>query len=291
VAVLEFQGIDVAARGRIVLTTKVLNETSDAGAAAGAVDPGRAADSTGSPAARRESALARWVGRYCGGDLYVRACRHAPGLIGAGVLVILCAGSVLFADAAVTRSVHASGIQAWVHGQPFVTEVVRWPGHFLFAGVLALVLWFCHRWGWRGAVILMGACLISGSNWFLKWVAGRHRPNEHTGMASFEFAPFRGGWAGLFHQRNLSMPSGDVSLAFAVAATVAWLMPRWRWAFYAGAALVACERVAENAHHLSDVLAGAALGIVSFHLGHLAVSLLGAKTARDLGIERPANAQ
>jgi membrane-associated phospholipid phosphatase len=234
-----------------------------------------------------QSALDRRLLRYCGEDLYVRPCRHARGVIAAAVLLVLCIVSIFFFDGPVATWVHSGGAQAFVRRHRIAGDVARWPGHFLFAGVLAVVLWLWHRWRLQGAAILMWACLLSGSNWFLKWVAGRHRPDEHSGLASFDFAPFRGGWAGLFHQKNLSMPSGDASLAFAVAATLAWLMPRWGWAFFAGAALVACERLAENAHHLSDVLAGAALGVVSFHLGHLAGSLLGAKTARGLGIEPP----
>jgi membrane-associated phospholipid phosphatase len=40
-----------------------------------------------------------------------------------------------------------------------------------------------------------------------------------------------------------------------------WPKARWRWGAYVIATIVAAERVAENAHWLSDTVAAAALGI------------------------------
>ena len=51
-------------------------------------------------------------------------------------------------------------------------------------------------------------------------------------------------------------------MAFAAAACVAAALPRWAAAFFLWAALVAVERVLENAHYVSDVVAGAGLGIL-----------------------------
>ena len=44
---------------------------------------------------------------------------------------------------------------------------------------------------------------------------------------------------------------------------LAILLPRWRYAFYAAVSLVAAERVLENAHYVSDAVAGAGLGVFS----------------------------
>ena len=65
---------------------------------------------------------------------------------------------------------------------------------------------------------------------------------------------------------NLSFPSGHAACAFATATALSILLPRWRGAFYAVAVLVAAERVLENGHWLSDVVAAAALGVGSVYV-------------------------
>ena len=39
--------------------------------------------------------------------------------------------------------------------------------------------------------------------------------------------------------------------------------PRFRWLFFLAAIIVGCERIGENAHYVSDVIAGAGFGILS----------------------------
>ena len=101
----------------------------------------------------------------------------------------------------------------------------------------------------------------------MKWGLGRWRPYtypDHPDEAlPFSLTVFRGGFRGLFDGRNLSFPSGHACLAFATAASVAILWPRarWRWIGYAIAAVVAAERVVENAHWCSDAVVAAALGV------------------------------
>ena len=51
-------------------------------------------------------------------------------------------------------------------------------------------------------------------------------------------------------------------MAFAAAICVSTALPRWSFAFFAWAFLVALERILENAHYVSDVVAGAGLGIL-----------------------------
>jgi membrane-associated phospholipid phosphatase len=94
---------------------------------------------------------------------------------------------------------------------------------------------------------------------------GRYRPFKAPPyldqVAPFYVEPFRGGVPGLFNQTNLSFPSGHGCLAFALATALAILLPKHgRW-FYAAATLTAVERFAENAHHLSDSIASAAMGV------------------------------
>ena len=134
---------------------------------------------------------------------------------------------------------------------------------FTLAVALALIAW--HPQSWRPAGLLALSAATGGLLYSLcKWFAGRQRPLVIINPLAF--SPFRNGWAGLFDEPNLSFPSGHACLAFATAATLALSVPRWRWLFYALACVVAAERVAENAHYLSDVIAGAGVGVLSAYL-------------------------
>src|SRR4030095_14570844 len=131
-----------------------------------------------------------------------------------------------------------------------------------------LCLFHPRRWFAGGFLCLSGIAGVINS--FIKWAAGRTRPFKLEDVvdqpAPFTLAPFRGGLNGLFHQKNLAFTSGHACIAFATAAALAILMPRWRWAFYACAAAVAAERVLANAHYLSDTVAAAGLAILVVHL-------------------------
>jgi membrane-associated phospholipid phosphatase len=107
---------------------------------------------------------------------------------------------------------------------------------------------------------------VSGINGLVKWVVGRHRPVPEVGIHPFDFRPFEGGLHGLFAAKNLCFPSGHACLAFATAAAVGLVLPKWRYWLYALAVLVAVERVLENAHYVSDVVGAAVLGILVAHL-------------------------
>jgi membrane-associated phospholipid phosphatase len=112
------------------------------------------------------------------------------------------------------------------------------------------------------AVFLAG--LISGINWFFKWCFGRTRPFQ-LNTTPFEFHPFGGGFRGLggHPPRPFSFPSGDVSLAFAMAVALGWVSPRHRRLVWTLAFIVLIERIAENAHYVSDTVGGIALGWAS----------------------------
>lgn len=57
-----------------------------------------------------------------------------------------------------------------------------------------------------------------------------------------------------------SLPSAHTTTAFAFAIGLAWAYPRGRWLFATLAVLAACQRVVAEAHFLSDICWGAALG-------------------------------
>lgn len=99
----------------------------------------------------------------------------------------------------------------------------------------------------------------------LKFIAGRARPHAWEGTQSFH--PFS------LTSRHTSFPSGHASAAFAVATTVAYCSEDKLIDIgaYSLAGLVALARVHDEAHWVSDVLAGSAIGyfvarrVVSLH--------------------------
>jgi len=116
--------------------------------------------------------------------------------------------------------------------------------------LIALAIGFC---GWRRkAVQILAALILAGILvWPLKLGVGRDRPNLSN---------------------SLSFPSGDTATAVAFCAPFLGASP---WALPAAIGLgggVAAGRVFDGRHYPSDVLAGAALGLLA---GIIAVRLLG----------------
>ncbi|MGK3946815.1 phosphatase PAP2 family protein, partial [Streptomyces caeruleatus] len=70
-----------------------------------------------------------------------------------------------------------------------------------------------------------------------------------------------------WNEAYASFPSGHAITAFALAFGLASLAPKWRIAIWAYALIIAMTRLVLLAHHPSDVLAGALVGI----LGAMAV--------------------
>jgi undecaprenyl-diphosphatase len=140
-----------------------------------------------------------------------------------------------------------------------VVDIIKLPGWGGFTLAVAVLLGLFHRRRWYGAAgLALSAVSVGVANALIKWTAGRHRPVK--GIAPFVFKPFPGGLTGLFKEEALCFPSGHALLSFATAASLSVLLPRWRWAFFAIAAAVGAERVLENAHYVSDVVAGAGMG-------------------------------
>jgi membrane-associated phospholipid phosphatase len=146
-----------------------------------------------------------------------------------------------------------------------LAELLKIPGDFWFTATLAAILWIFHPRGWRAAVLVCLAALVSGINSILKWTTGRVRPFKIPGrpddLLPFHFDPFIGGIPGLWSAKNICFPSGHAALAFATAQMLAMLLPCRRWWFYAIACIVGLERILENAHYASDVVAAAILAI------------------------------
>lgn len=90
----------------------------------------------------------------------------------------------------------------------------------------------------------------------VKWIAGRGRPFVGGHADPFNFVPFAG------TEAHASFPSAHSITAFALAFAIAAIWPRMRGVMAAYALVIAFTRLVLLAHHPSDVMAGAAIGIV-----------------------------
>jgi membrane-associated phospholipid phosphatase len=89
----------------------------------------------------------------------------------------------------------------------------------------------------------------------VKWIVGRGRPFVGGEANPFNFAHFAG------TEAYASFPSGHAVTSFALAFAVSAIWPRARVAMAVYAVLIAVSRLVLLAHHPSDVVAGALIGV------------------------------
>jgi undecaprenyl-diphosphatase len=145
------------------------------------------------------------------------------------------------------------------------------PAGVLFA-VTALVALFV-RWKlmrtllWQFAslyaFIFAGVGLPSLIATLAKRAIGRGRPAHFDQYGTLGFGPNWGDWT------FQSFPSGHATTAFALAAVIGFVSPRWYAPGLLLAAAIAVSRVALGVHYTSDVVAGAILGVVGAYIVRL----------------------
>ena len=91
----------------------------------------------------------------------------------------------------------------------------------------------------------------------LKYAIGRGRPFVGGKANAFNFVPFAG------TEAYFSLPSAHAVTAFALAFAVGAIWPRLRLVMFAYALLILVTRLVLLAHHPSDVVAGALVGILA----------------------------
>jgi membrane-associated phospholipid phosphatase len=96
--------------------------------------------------------------------------------------------------------------------------------------------------------------VLSGE--IIKWIVGRGRPFVGGEANPFNFAHFAG------TEAYASFPSGHAITSFALAFAVSAVWPQARVAMAVYAVLIAFSRLVLLAHHPSDVVAGALIGVV-----------------------------
>lgn len=126
--------------------------------------------------------------------------------------------------------------------------------------------------GWLAGYAFFLFWAVAGSGIvanILKVIFGRARPKLLDQQDLYGFSPVGFGYD------FASFPSGHSTTGFAVAVALTFFLPRARYWWLAFALLIAASRVVVNAHFLSDVTAGAAVGTI--------YTLLQARFFRDRG--------
>jgi len=131
--------------------------------------------------------------------------------------------------------------------------------YFLILVPAFIYFWFLAKnklWSKRIIFILASLSISGLLNLLIKWLAGRYRPNMlEKGFFGFNYF-------GIGYDLN-SFPSGHTVTAFSLAAAVSILFPRTGIVAFIIAISIGMTRIILTSHYLSDVIAGAGIGILS----------------------------
>ncbi len=178
-------------------------------------------------------------------------------------LLIFSAGLLLLASFYLDAAA-----QAWIteHQSTAVKKFMRgvsrlgdWPGHISLGLILLVLAYWRRSKRWmRIAAAMIVACALAGAiARVVKISTGRARPSVQTEAA----------WSGPnFSARYNAFPSGHTAASTAFFATLALACWRIGAAFLAIPLLIAFSRMYVGAHHLSDVVCAALIGMLAASL-------------------------
>ena len=110
--------------------------------------------------------------------------------------------------------------------------------------------------GTRLQYLFLSVALSVAVGELIKWIVGRGRPFVGGKANAFNFQHFAG------TEAYSSFPSGHSITAFALAFAVSAIWPRARGAMLVYALIIIATRLVLLAHHPSDVVAGALVGVI-----------------------------
>ncbi|WFU29231.1 phosphatase PAP2 family protein [Bradyrhizobium brasilense] len=110
--------------------------------------------------------------------------------------------------------------------------------------------------GTRLQYLFLSVVLSVAVGELIKWIVGRGRPFVGGKANAFNFQHFAG------TEAYSSFPSGHSITAFALAFAVSAVWPGARFAMLVYALVIAATRLVLLAHHPSDVVAGALVGVI-----------------------------
>ncbi len=130
-------------------------------------------------------------------------------------------------------------------------------GDSWFWGLALILLWFVGQKFWKDWSVIQfaGIAVLAVFVMSIKFMVRRRRPE--------------GKWGGIYRNTDPhSFPSGHAARAFLIAVIATALGPLWLAAIlWIWAPLVSLARVAMGVHYLSDVVAGAFVGLVVALIG------------------------
>ena len=149
------------------------------------------------------------------------------------------------------------GSQNWVFDVilPFLTDINQNPiGIVILALLWLLLLTKGGRAGTIAALLLIPTIALSDqlNSSFLKFIIDRPRPCHE--LANVHLLVGCGS--------GYSFPSSHAVNNFAAAVVLSYFLPRWTWAFFCYAGVIAFSRIYVGVHYPSDVLAGAIIGVL-----------------------------
>ncbi|MFZ1947481.1 MAG: phosphatase PAP2 family protein [bacterium] len=121
----------------------------------------------------------------------------------------------------------------------------EWSRQNMVLAFMAVTAWGDDRSFLAAQECIKAVALSEGVVTPLKYAVDRRRP---TGTHS---------------RSNSSFPSSHAASAFAAASTIGHIYSDFKWPAYAVASLVACSRAYNQRHYATDVLAGAAIGVLA----------------------------
>jgi membrane-associated phospholipid phosphatase len=185
------------------------------------------------------------------------------------LLAVLAAAAPLafFLDLPLARWIQADGLTGDVKHVVRLSEVFA-HGSGVFLILLAVISLDARRW-WvlpRLAIGAYGAGLLAD---LLKLVMSRRRPEKFDvnltvwdSFLGFFAWSDASTWREALSRDIQSFPSGHAATAAGLACALSRLYPRASWFFVAITVLACFQRIAAMAHYLSDVLAGAFVGVL-----------------------------
>lgn len=190
------------------------------------------------------------------------ARRFVPLIVG----ILLCGLSFL-GDQTVIEWVKAHDSTSLKHLAGLLSKWGDWPELMLFGCIgLGLARLARSRVACKVLLCMMIASTTSGAivN-SVRLLTGRARPNNPEANQEWN-----GLWRGreflLFKSKYHSFPSGHTGASFAFFGVPLFVNRRHGWWPLLAAAAIAWSRVYLNVHHLSDVMAGAFVGLVTAFL-------------------------
>lgn len=186
------------------------------------------------------------------------------------VVAVSCAVlafAALAIDLPVAQYIKSHGLRGEFGRVVRLSEVFGWGGTVTIIILTAAIL---DGRGWRIFLALaipsLGAGLIADG---VKLLVGRWRPSATGTFSSVNETII--GWLPLLQENSAtgskyamqSFPSAHAATAAGLAAALAMLYPRGRWLFAVFALLAMLQRIEGQAHYCSDVLAGAAIGLLT----------------------------